>query len=110
LPVPTTNWVDALSTDELPHDDVWPVTVAGRDLAAYTAAPRSTASDNLCTHGNARLCDGFLEGHRDRVPAAQGRFDVRDGRPLGDPVTAPVRVYPRGVEGGRVYIGIEADA
>ncbi len=108
--MPTTNWVDAMSTDELPNDDVWPVTVAGRELAIYTAGAEVYASDNLCTHGNARLCDGFLEGHEIECPLHQGRFDVRDGRPLCDPVTVPVRVYPVRVEGGRVFIGIEGDA
>jgi naphthalene 1,2-dioxygenase system ferredoxin subunit len=86
------------------------VTVAGREIAVYTVGSEVYASDNLCTHGNARLCDGFLEGHEIECPLHQGRFDVRDGRPLCDPVTVPVRVYPVRVEGGRVYIGIEGDA
>ena len=103
------NWVDAMSTDELPNDDVWPVTVAGRELAIYTAGAEVYASDNLCTHGNARLCDGFLEGHEIECPLHQGRFDVRDGRPACEPVTVPLRVYPVRVEGGRVLVGIDGD-
>jgi naphthalene 1,2-dioxygenase system ferredoxin subunit len=102
----TTNWIDAMSTDELPQDDAWPVTVAGREIAVYTVGGEVYASDNLCTHGNARLCDGFLEGHEIECPLHQGRFDVRDGRPLCDPVTAPLRVYPVRIEGGRVLVGI----
>ena len=30
------NWVDALSADELPSDDVIGVVVDGRDIALYT--------------------------------------------------------------------------
>lgn len=101
------NWVDAMSADELPNDDVWPVMVAGRDLAVYTVGAEVFASDNLCTHGHARLCDGFLEGHEIECPLHQGRFDVRDGRPLCDPVTVPIRVYPVRVEGGRVLVAID---
>ena len=102
----TANWVDAMSTDELPRDDVWPVTVAGRDLAVYTVGEAVYASDNLCTHGNARLCDGFLEGHEIECPLHQGRFDIRDGRPVCAPATDAVRVYPVRVEQGRVLIDI----
>ena len=102
-------WIDTMSVDELPNDDVWPVSVAGRDMAIYTVGSEVYASDNLCTHGNARLCDGFLEGHEIECPLHQGRFDVRDGRPLCDPVTAPVRVYPVRVEGTRVFVGVAPD-
>ena len=99
-----TTWFDALSTDELPTDDVKGLTVAGRDIAIYTVDGEIYATDNRCTHGNARLCDGFLEGHEIECPLHQGKFDVRDGRPTCDPVTEPLRTYPIKVEGGRVYL------
>ena len=102
-----TNWVDALAVDELPNDNVWPVVVAGRDIAIYTAGEEVYATDNLCTHGNARLCDGFLEGHEIECPLHQGRFDVRDGRPTCAPVTEPLRSYPVKLEGGRVYLRLD---
>ncbi len=99
-----TLWVDALSTDDLPSDDVQALTVAGRDLAVYTVGEAVYVTDNLCTHGNARLCDGFLEGHEIECPLHQGKFDVRDGRPTCEPVTAALRSYPVKVEGGRVFL------
>jgi naphthalene 1,2-dioxygenase system ferredoxin subunit len=107
--MPTLRWIDAMSVDELPNDDVWPVSVAGRDVAVYTVGSEVYASDNLCTHGHARLCDGFLEGHEIECPLHQGRFDVRDGRPACEPVTVALRVYPVRVEAGRVLLGIEGD-
>jgi naphthalene 1,2-dioxygenase system ferredoxin subunit len=97
-------WVDALSADELPSDDVMGVAVAGRDIALYTVGDTVYATDNLCTHGRARLCDGFLDGHEIECPLHQGKFDVRDGRPLCEPVTDAVRSYPVKLEGGRVYL------
>jgi naphthalene 1,2-dioxygenase system ferredoxin subunit len=100
-------WVDALSADDLPNDDVWPVQVAGREVALYTVGAAVYATDNVCTHGQARLCDGFLEGHEIECPLHQGRFDVRDGRPLCEPVTEPLRSYPVKVEEGRVFVQVE---
>ena len=100
----TPNWVDAMSADELPTDDVTARTVAGRDLAFYGVEGEVFATDNLCTHGNARLCDGFLLGHEIECPIHQGRFDVRDGRPTCEPVTEPVRTYPVRIERGRVFV------
>ena len=103
----TTNWVDALSAADLPTDDVMGLAVAGRDIAVYTVGGAVYAPDNLCTHGHARLCDGFLDGHEIECPLHQGKFDVRDGRPTCSPVTESARSYPVRVEGGRVFLQID---
>lgn len=102
----TTSWIDALATEDLPADDVIGVAVAGKDIAVYTVGADVFATDNLCTHGNARLCDGFLDGHEIECPLHQGKFDVRDGRPTCDPVTEPLRTYPVRIEGSRVFIQV----
>jgi naphthalene 1,2-dioxygenase ferredoxin component len=101
------NWVDALSTDDLPSDDVKGFAVAGRDIAIYTVGEAVYATDNICTHGHARLCDGFLDGHEIECPLHQGKFDVRDGQPTCAPVTEALRSYPVKIEGGRVFLQID---
>jgi len=101
------NWLDALGKDELPTDDVMGLTVAGRDIALYTVGEEVFATDNICSHGHARLCDGFLDGHEIECPLHQGKFDVRDGRPTCEPATLAVRCYPVRIEGGRVYLQVD---
>lgn len=101
------DWIDALAADGLPTDDVIGVEVAGRDLAVYTVGDDVYATDNICTHGQARLCDGFLDGHEIECPLHQGKFDVRDGRPTCEPVTEPLRSYPVKIEGSRVFIRVD---
>lgn len=100
-------WIDALSAVDLPSDDVIAIVVAGREIALYTEGENVYASDNLCTHGNARLCDGFLEGHEIECPLHQGRFDVRDGKPTCDPAAEALRTYPVKVDGHRVFLQID---
>jgi naphthalene 1,2-dioxygenase system ferredoxin subunit len=102
-----TNWIDALAAEELPSDDVIGLDVAGRDIALYTVGGEVYATDNICTHGHARLCDGFLDGHEIECPLHQGKFDVRDGKPLCDPVTEAVRSYPVKIVGQRVFVLID---
>lgn len=97
-------WVDALAVDELPAGDVLGVMVGGHDIALYAVGSEVYATDNLCTHGQARLCDGFLDGHAIECPLHQGQFDVRDGRPLCAPVTDGVRTYPVKIERTRVFV------
>lgn len=57
------NRIDVLAADTLPTDDVVRVVVAGPDIALYTVGDAVYGTDNLCTHGQADLCDAFLDGH-----------------------------------------------
>ena len=103
----TMNWTDAVALDDVPQDDVLGVAIAGRDIALYGVEGAVYATDNVCTHGHARLCDGFREGHEIECPLHQGRFDVRSGQPTCAPATEAVRVYPVKVEGGRVWLALD---
>jgi len=101
-----TEWTDAAAVDDVPEDDVIGMIVAGRDMALYNAGGEIFATDNICTHGHARLCEGFLDGHEIECPLHQGKFDVRTGQPTCAPVTEAIRSYPVKIEGGRVFLAI----
>jgi naphthalene 1,2-dioxygenase system ferredoxin subunit len=100
------NWKDISAFDDVPEEDVLGVQADGKDLALYNVEGQVYATDNICTHGHARLCDGFLEGFEIECPLHQGRFDIRDGRPLCEPVNEPVQVYPVKIENGRVFVDL----
>jgi naphthalene 1,2-dioxygenase ferredoxin component len=100
------NWIDISAADKLPEDDVIGVQAEGKDFALYFVEGQVYATDNLCTHGYARLCDGFLEGFEIECPLHQGKFDIRSGQPLCQPVVEAIRVYPVKIENGRVYIDL----
>ena len=101
-----TEWTDATALDEVPEDDVVGVMIDGRDIAMYNAGREIFATDNICTHGHARLCEGFLDGHEIECPLHQGKFDVRTGQPTCAPVTEAIRSYPVKVEGGRIWLAL----
>ena len=102
-----TPWTDASAEGDVPENDVIGAQVAGRDIALYKVEGHIFATDNTCTHGHARLCDGFLEGFEIECPLHQGRFDIRNGRARCAPVTTDLRSYPVRVEGGRVLVQLE---
>jgi naphthalene 1,2-dioxygenase ferredoxin component len=104
--VSDTEWTDAAAEADVWQGAVIGLIVGGLDLALYGAGGEIFATDNLCTHGRARLCDGFLEGHEIECPLHQGRFDVRTGQPAGAPATQAIRSYPVKIEGGRVFLAI----
>jgi naphthalene 1,2-dioxygenase system ferredoxin subunit len=100
------NWKDISAFDDVPEEDVLGVQADGKDLALYNVEGQIYATGNICTHGHARLCDGFLEGFEIECPLHQGRFDIRDGRPLCEPVVESVQIYPVKIENGRVFIDL----
>ena len=100
-------WIDAAAAGDVPADDVIGIDVAGRSIALYQVDGEIFATDNLCTHGNARLCDGFLEGHEIECPLHQGKFDIRNGKAMCAPLTEDVRTYPVKIEGSRVFVGMD---
>jgi naphthalene 1,2-dioxygenase ferredoxin component len=101
-----TEWTDAAAVADVPEDDVIGMVVAGRDLALYSTGGEVFATDNICTHGHARLCEGFLDGHEIECPLHQGKFDIRTGAPTCAPVTEAIRSYPVKIEAGRVFLAI----
>jgi naphthalene 1,2-dioxygenase system ferredoxin subunit len=101
------NWVFALAAGELRADDVVGIVAAGHDIAIYSVGGAVYATSNVCTHGQARLCDGFLVDHEIECPWHQGRFDVRNGQPTCGPATEAVRSYPVRIDEQGVYVQID---
>ncbi|RKP44145.1 non-heme iron oxygenase ferredoxin subunit [Trinickia fusca] len=104
-----TVWTRIASLSELPSNDVVAIQAGDRDIAVYRLDDGVFATDNLCTHGNARLCDGFLLDDEIECPLHQGRFDIRTGKALCAPLTRDLRAYPVKVDGDEVYVNL-ADA
>ena len=100
------NWTDAGAHADVPDDDVIGAAAGGVELALYGVEGEVYATAALCTHGNARLCDGFLDGHEIECPLHQGKFDIRNGAASCAPATDAVRVYPVKIENGRVFVDL----
>ena len=98
------HWIDATEEADVPEDDVIGLAVSGRDIALYKVDGQIFATDNVCTHGHARLCDGFLDGYEIECPLHQGKFDVRNGHGTCAPITADIHSDPVRIEGGRVFL------
>ena len=88
------NWIELAAVEAIPEDDVIGIDAGGKSFALYMVDGEVYVTDNICTHGNARLCDGFLEGHEIECPLHQGKFDIRNGKAMCAPLTEDVKTYP----------------
>jgi naphthalene 1,2-dioxygenase ferredoxin component len=99
-------WIELAAVDAIPEDDVIGIDAEGKSFALYQVDGEIYATDNICTHGNARLCDGFLEGYEIECPLHQGKFDIRNGKAMCAPLTEDVKTYPVKIEGTRVFVEV----
>ena len=99
-----TDWLDVAALADLWDGAGVGMAVGAHDLALFRIGDAVFATDNLCTHGHARLCEGFIEGDQIECPLHQGRFDLRTGAPTFAPATEALKTWPVRIEGGRVYL------
>ena len=100
------HWIDVGAETDLFEGAGMAGTPEGNDIAVFKLEDGVYAIDNLCSHGNARLCEGFVEGHLVECPFHQALFDVRDGTVTCGPATEPVKSWPVKIENGRVFLNL----
>jgi 3-phenylpropionate/trans-cinnamate dioxygenase ferredoxin subunit len=99
-------WINVCPLDDIDDEDVSRFDHAGQTYAVYRVEDKVYATDGLCTHEKVHLCDGLVMEHVIECPKHNGRFDIRNGRPLGAPVCVALKTYPAKVEGGRIFIEV----
>ncbi|MFF9627333.1 bifunctional 3-phenylpropionate/cinnamic acid dioxygenase ferredoxin subunit [Streptomyces griseosporeus] len=67
------------------------------------------AIDDTCTHQDASLSDGWLEGCLVECPLHASSFDLRTGRPTCLPARRPVRTHRVTVEDGVIHVHLAAE-
>jgi len=58
----------------------------------------------MCTHEDARLCDGNLTDTLVKCPLHGSRFDLRTGQVLDDPATENLQIFPTKVVDQQVVV------
>jgi 3-phenylpropionate/trans-cinnamate dioxygenase ferredoxin subunit len=80
----------------------------GAPIAVFNVDGELLAIDDTCTHQDASLADGWLEGCAVECPLHAACFDLRTGMPSGPPAKMPVRTHEVVVEEGLVYVRVGA--
>ena len=101
------SWIDTGPVDRILPEDVAPFEHEGKQYALFrTADNRYFATDGLCTHEDAELADGFVQGTIIECPMHNGRFDFVTGEAKGAPACVHLVTYPVKVDGGRIFLKI----
>jgi 3-phenylpropionate/trans-cinnamate dioxygenase ferredoxin component len=95
--------IPVCAVDELPPGEAVRVE-AEVPIAVFNADGVLYAVDDTCTHQDASLADGYLDGPLIECPLHATCFDLRTGKPTGPPAKRPVRTHEVVVENGHVYV------
>ena len=85
------------------------VELAGRPpVAVFNVDGQFHVIDDTCTHGDASLSDGYIEGDQVECPWHSGRFCLKTGDALTFPAIQPVNVYRTLIQDAEIIIQLES--
>ncbi len=68
------------------------------------------AVDDMCTHQDASLADGWLEGCEIECPLHASKFDLRTGAVDAPPAKRPIRTHEVSVVDGIIHVTLSTAA
>ena len=97
-------WHDVGEPEDFYEEAGQAVVAGGIAIAVFRLGDALFALRDLCSHGPARLSDGYVEEGWVGGPLQQGLFDIRTGAHKCAPLTEPVRSFPVRIVDGRVQV------
>jgi 3-phenylpropionate/trans-cinnamate dioxygenase ferredoxin subunit len=107
LPNEEVSVITVCRLDDLPPGEALRVTEGvPAPIAVFNTDGTLYAVDDTCTHQDASLTDGWLEGCLIECPLHAASFDLRTGRPTCPPAKDPVRTHTVRVQDGLVLLDV----
>ncbi|MGE4408968.1 MAG: non-heme iron oxygenase ferredoxin subunit [Sphingobium sp.] len=101
-----TQWYEVGEIGIVEEGEVAAITAGGKPLALFLLDGEYHALYDLCSHGDARLSDGYVEDGCIECPLHQGMFEICTGKPAKAPVTEAVRHYAVRTVEGRIQVEV----
>jgi 3-phenylpropionate/trans-cinnamate dioxygenase ferredoxin subunit len=94
-------------SNAVPDGEARAFEVEDESVLVCRVAGRCYAVENVCTHDDAPLGGGGLEGHEVVCPRHGARFDVRTGKATRMPAIASVSTYAVHEENGEISVDVD---
>ena len=99
-------WIKVASRGEVPAGGTLAVDAAGEPVCLYDVAGRIYATYDMCTHEEASLADGYMEGECIECPLHQARFHIPTGEVRSPPAVRNLRIYPVSIDGNDILVQV----
>lgn len=100
----TENPVDVAGVEDVPESGTLRVLVNGEPVCLYNLNGTICATHDICTHAEASLSEGFIDGENIECPLHQGLFHIPTGKAVREPAVEALRVYPVRIVQGRIHV------
>jgi len=103
-PAMSEQWTEVARLDEVPESGTFRTFLGAEPVCLYNLGGTIYATHDTCTHAQASLADGFVDGENIECPLHQALFHIPTGKVLRAPATVDVRIYQVKVENGAVFL------
>lgn len=100
------NWIDVAAAEDVFDDAPFAAAANGIPLALFRIEDNFFALYDLCSHGAAKLSEGFIENGCVECPLHQGLVEIATGQPRSAPITEPIRTFPARRNGDRIEVEV----
>ena len=98
------SWIDAGRLDDLPPGSMRRIDAASQRVLIANVSGTPLAIADTCTHEDASLSMGVLDGETVRCPLHGSRFCLRDGRAMDEPAEVDLACFAVRVARGRLQV------
>ena len=102
-------WVDIGTIEDLPPGTMKRYDLGRRRILIANVEGAPLAVADTCTHEDASLSMGALQGDKVKCPLHGSRFCLRDGQALDDPAEVDLECYPARFTDGRLEVAFNGD-
>jgi 3-phenylpropionate/trans-cinnamate dioxygenase ferredoxin subunit len=96
-------WMVVTTTDALHPGEMKRIEIDGHRYLIVNAGGQIYAVDDLCSHEEVSLYLGCIEGDMIRCSLHGSRFSLKNGAPMEDPATEPIKTYAVKINADRIY-------
>lgn len=97
-------WTEVANVGDVDDEEAIQVIIDGDKLALFFVDGEYYATDDCCTHEEASLAEGYVDGATVECPLHQGVFCLKSGKALQPPVETDVVIYPVKTAGTKILI------
>lgn len=100
------NYIKISDTDTLKIGKMMRIDIAGKRILLANIEGKYYATDDTCSHEDASLSTGSLQGHLVKCPLHNSRFNLITGEVLEEPAEENLNTYPVKIEGNVIFIAL----
>ena len=96
--------IKLININEIGNDDMMQVSVDNQNYLVAKINDTLYVTEDMCTHEDAELTMGCLDGTKVKCPLHGSYFDLTSGLALNEPAEVPIKTYKTSIKNNFLYI------